>query len=305
MEPFWRYGLRDWRDIGHKAIFTAQCWRTLQAIGWANAEPVLRSLAFGLLDLQNDSERKPLGPYDSNLELAKTIREGWQVGKADPAATRALLGTLREATPEGASAEVAKQLNQGVSPDSLWDAVILCGNEMLLRSPGIIPIHAVTSANALHFICGASGDDTTRKMALLQAAGWMPLYGERIKTAPALPIDALEPIKPESKGEQAVAEIFTAINRDRKQAAEKAVGFVEQGGSSDLIFAMARRLIFHKGRDSHDYKYGAALWEEFTLASDPKWHAPLVAGAMGNFPGAETPDSPLMQRAREAVARLG
>ena len=42
MEPFWRYAVRDQRDIGHKAIFAAQCWRTLQAIGWQHAEPVLR-----------------------------------------------------------------------------------------------------------------------------------------------------------------------------------------------------------------------------------------------------------------------
>ena len=32
MEPFWRYGVLDQRNIGHKAIFAMQCWRTLQAV---------------------------------------------------------------------------------------------------------------------------------------------------------------------------------------------------------------------------------------------------------------------------------
>ena len=43
-ELFYRFGARDFRDIGHKAIFVANSWRTLQFIGWQHAEPVLRSL---------------------------------------------------------------------------------------------------------------------------------------------------------------------------------------------------------------------------------------------------------------------
>ena len=33
-ELFARYGPRDFRSIGHKAIFVANSWRTLQCIGW-------------------------------------------------------------------------------------------------------------------------------------------------------------------------------------------------------------------------------------------------------------------------------
>src|SRR5882724_11377327 len=50
-----RYGARDFREIGHKAIYVANSWRTLQCIGWQHAEPVLRSLAYGLLDRGGDS----------------------------------------------------------------------------------------------------------------------------------------------------------------------------------------------------------------------------------------------------------
>ena len=48
-ELFVRYGARDFRDIGHKAIYVANSWRTLNCIGWQHAEPVLRSLAYALL----------------------------------------------------------------------------------------------------------------------------------------------------------------------------------------------------------------------------------------------------------------
>jgi len=87
-------------------------------------------------------------------------------------------------------------------------------------------------------------------------------------------------------------------------AARKTLGFLKNGGSNEAVFAAARRMIFLKGRDSHDYKYGAAAWEECVLASDPKWRAPLAAAMMFNLPGSKTPDSPLMNQAREAVARV-
>ncbi len=49
-DQFIRYGVRDFRSIGHKAIFVANAWRTLQTIGWRHAEPILRSLAYAMLN---------------------------------------------------------------------------------------------------------------------------------------------------------------------------------------------------------------------------------------------------------------
>ena len=102
MEPIWRYAVRDQWYIGHKAIFAAQSRRTLQAIGWLHAEPVLRALAFGLLNLRDNSPRAALGPYEANLENAKKVRDGWQAGTLDATATRSLLQTIRQASAEGA-----------------------------------------------------------------------------------------------------------------------------------------------------------------------------------------------------------
>ncbi|MGO9463117.1 MAG: hypothetical protein ACLQIB_31745 [Isosphaeraceae bacterium] len=306
MEPLWRVAVRDQRNIGHKAIFAAQSWRTLQSIGWEHAEPVLRSLVFGMLDLQGDSQPRPVGPYEANLENVAKIRSDWQVGREDPAATQALLQVIRQATPEAASAEALKLLNQGIAPGSLWDAVVLSACELLMQNPGIIAVHATTATNALHYTFTASGDDLTRRLALLQAVGWQPMYRGRAKPASSLTIDTLKPgvDGSVSGGDEAVAEIFTAINNDRKQASAKAMTYLARGGSADLIFAMARRMIFHKGRDSHDYKYGGAIWEEFLWSTDSKWRGQMVAASMFNLPGAKTPDSPLMTRARDALATV-
>jgi hypothetical protein len=306
MEPLWRVAVRDQRNIGHKAIFAAQSWRTLQSIGWEHAEPVLRSLVFGLLDLQGDAQARPVGPYEANLENAAKIRGDWQIGREDPAATQALLQVIRQATPETASAEALKLLNQGIAPGSLWDAVVLSACELLMQNPNIIAVHATTATNALHFIFTACGDDRTRRLALLQAVGWQPMYRARSKPPNSTPIDALKPGTDvsDSSGVEAVADIFTTINNDRNQAAAKAMAYLARGGSAESVFDMARRMIFHKGRDSHDYKYGAALSEEFLWSTDSRWRGPLLAASMFNLPGAKTPDSPLMTRARDAMATV-
>ena len=304
MEAFWRFAVRDQRNIGHKPIFAMQCWRTLQAIGWQHAEPVMRSLAYGLLDLQGDRQAAPVGPYEANLARAREVRPDWQAGKADAGASRALLDTMRHASADEASAEAAAMLARGVASDSIWDAVVLASGELMVRKPGIGPIHAVTAANALHFIFNASGDETTRKLALLQAVGWQPLYRVGARTNDGFAIDSAEGEAPASAGAEAVAEIFDALGKDRRKGVGLALGHLARGGSPEVLFDQARRLIFRKGTDSHDYKFGAATWEEFHLAGDPRWRAPLAAAALANAPGTSTPDSPLMKRAREAVAQV-
>jgi hypothetical protein len=304
MESIWRYAVRDQWYIGHKAIFAAQCWRTLQSIGWQHAEPVLRSLVLGLLDVQKDAQHVPVGPYEANLENARKVRDGWQVGTPDAAATRSLLQTIRESSAEGASAEAVALLNRGVAPQSLWDAVVLAACELMIRDSGNVSLHAMTAANALHHIFGASVDDTTRKLALLQAVGWLPLYRGRPKPPASPVIDAMEPAQPNAAGGAALEEIFDSISINRAQAASKVIGYMEKGGSSDLVFAAARRMILRKCRDNHDFKNSVAACEECALASDARWRAPLVAAAMFKFPGARSPDSPLMGRAREAVKTI-
>ena len=72
-EAMFRFGARDLRDIGHKAIFVANSYRTLQCIGWRYAEPVLRSLTYALLNHTgepnpNESDLAPDRPWRDNMK---------------------------------------------------------------------------------------------------------------------------------------------------------------------------------------------------------------------------------------------
>src|SRR3954447_10394762 len=88
-ELFFRYGARDFRSIGHKAIYVANSWRTLQCIGWQHAEPVLRSLAYALLNREGTKINPAKGdevadrPGRRNQERLAQIKEGWLEGKPD------------------------------------------------------------------------------------------------------------------------------------------------------------------------------------------------------------------------------
>src|SRR5437667_10357594 len=119
-ELFCRYGARDFRELGHKAIYVANSWRTLQCIGWHHAEPVLRSLAYALLDRTGDSNPgKSDLPADRpgrrNLELRGTIRDDWSGGKISGGATRELLNTLRHGSAVDTSGKVVELLKNGVA----------------------------------------------------------------------------------------------------------------------------------------------------------------------------------------------
>ena len=59
-----RYAARDLRSIGHKAIYVANAWRTLETIGWQHSEPVLRSLAYALLAREGSDPLKGDAPAD-------------------------------------------------------------------------------------------------------------------------------------------------------------------------------------------------------------------------------------------------
>ncbi len=98
-ELFARYAARDFRDIGHKAIYVAGAFRALGVIGWAHAEPVLRSLSQALLYHSGESpartDQAPDRSGRRKREALGRMRPDWAEGKPDPAAARELLSTFR------------------------------------------------------------------------------------------------------------------------------------------------------------------------------------------------------------------
>jgi len=307
-EIFCRYGARDFRSIGHKAIFVANAWRTLGAIGWQHSEPVLRSLAYALLFHEGENpatrDAPPDRPWRRNQELAGRIPAGWQGGKPDAQATREMLDTLREGSDEEASRKAVYLLERGIAPRSLWDALLEGAGELLLRQPGIVALHAVTTTNALHHAYHGSAVDATRRLLLLQNAAFLPLFREAMKGRGAMQnrrLSDLEPLEPEAKGPQAVAEIFAEVGRDRERASRMALSYLRSEPDPRGLVDAARRLVFLKGNDSHDYKFSSAVLEDyFHLSSE--FRDRYLAASLFILPGSAEPDNELVKRTRAALS---
>jgi hypothetical protein len=305
-ELFCRYGARDFRDIGHKAIYVANSWRTLQAIGWQHCEPVLRSLAYGLLDRRGDanpakSDLPADRPWRRNVGLVKKVRAGWLHGKPDRDVTREMLNLLRTANADEACDKVVELLNREIAPQSIWDALFDAAGEMLMRRPGIVSLHAVTSTNALHFAFQQSASDETRRLLLLQNAAFIPLFRGDLDAAKELRIDEFAAAETKKDAAPSLPEIFDEISRDRLKAARKVLAYLSANQSPEEFIQAARRVLFLKGRDSHDYKFSSAVLEDYTHIS-PAWRDRFLAASVFNLRGSGGPDNSTVQRTRAALS---
>jgi hypothetical protein len=307
-EQLWKYGARDFRDIGHKAIYVANAWRTLQTIGWRHREPILRSIAFALLDRGRDdgnpSQRDlvPDRPGRANLPRANRFARSLITGRVDRAASLALLQTLRTASADAASREVEGLLDRGTHPNSIWDGLFMHAGELLMRQPGIVGLHTLTTTNALHFGYFTTAEPTTRAFLLLQAAAFLTMFRDALPSRGQVGTGRLDQLeRADVRGEDAITEILTDVSQNRTLAARKTLALVsDRPEQARALMHQARRLVFAKGTDSHDYKFSSAVLEDY-LTVAPQLRPYFLAASMFYLKGSRDRDNGLITRARAAL----
>ena len=305
---FARYAARDYRAIGHKAIYLANAWRTLQVIGWEHAEPVLRSLAFAMLEHTGEpnpatSDLAPDRPWRDNARLLDRIPPHWLDGKNDDAVPLRLFETFRDGSPAAAAEMTADALASGVGPQSVWDGVFVGGGELLMRQPGIVALHGLTTANAMHYLWRNVNDDRLRGRLLLQACSFNAMFRQAAQGRGRLAdrtIDVLQRAAGTDGAAPAVDEILADISADRLRAAQKVCTYLAAGGSAGELVDATRRMIFLKGRDSHDYKFSSAVLEDYAHVS-PAWRDRFLALSVYNLKGSGDRNNALVERARAAL----
>src|SRR5262249_59277416 len=107
-----------------------------------------------------------------------------------------------------------------------------------MRQPGIVGLHCVTTVNALHYAYQATGNDETRRLMLLQAAAFLPMFREAMirrggKLAD-LRVDRLEKGEgaKDTTKEDAIKGVFPQVSRGRLSAAEETVTGVGLSGTA-------------------------------------------------------------------------
>ncbi|MBN83540.1 MAG: hypothetical protein CMJ70_25695 [Planctomycetaceae bacterium] len=310
----WEYGARDYRNIGHKAIFVTNTWRTLQTIGWHHAEPALRSLVLGLLDYGQEEKVNGFAfedqTYRSNLRLANTLSSQMltdRTGHAtDPGPTKSLLALLRDSDN---AADVCQHLTdelqtQRCTPQQAWDAIHLAAGELMMRQPGIFGIHTVTSSSALRYAYDTARERRIQGLLLLQAAGWMCQFRQFMADQKAglndTVIDQLKPAEIDPAGPDSCQQIFAQIGQDPPLAATQAMRYATRNPLASDFKRLGRNLIFRKATDAHDYKYAVSIFEDYHRVS-PGWRPQMLATATYHLRGSTVPDSPLMNRARKVI----
>ena len=124
--------------------------------------------------------------------------------------------------------------------------------------------------------------------------------GQEFSPVPRALGDRLEPIATSEGDTGAVEEIFAEASRDRTAAARKALGYLQSGRDPRALIDAARRLVFLKGDDAHDYKFSSAVLEDYFNAS-PAWRERYLASSLLLLPGSADRDNDLVKRTRAAL----
>jgi hypothetical protein len=309
----WPLGARDYRNIGHKAIYVANAARTLETIGWQHAEPVFRSIALSLADFGKDRQVNGYGfedqCYRGNLrrvaEAFPRLNSNWDAQRSDAAQTRSIVEAMRTGTPEEVCAGVVERMTKGATAGTVWDAVHLGAAELRMRAnPGMAigAIHAVTSANALHYSCLAASDPKNRLLILLQAAGWMTqfrTFGETrpdsLRSRSILSLEAGESATPE--------EILAGLSTNSDAAASQVFRLAGDPAARAAFLSAAVSSTAARADEVHYYKYLAALIEDVALVS-PGWQPHLLAASVYYLKGAKDPVSAPVRQAQEILRTL-
>ncbi len=309
-ELLFRYGAGDLRDIGHKAIYAANSFRTLNCIGWQYAEPVLRSLAYALLchsgePNPSEADLAPDRPWRESTRIAQAFPSGWSAGRVDAGASEALRGALSSDGYKQVQQLAIEQLSQGVAVQSIWDAIFLGASELLVQQPGIISLHALTSSNALHFAFQTVASDDSRRRILLQNLAFLCHFRDRLPKINDQHTEKLQALVTPmnlAADHSGAEHVFAELHSQPTEGARKAYSYLLCGGSPAALMDEARRMVFLKGTDSHDYKFSSAVLEDFYHVS-PALRNQYLAAATYMLHGADEPDNSLVHRIRTAFSR--
>jgi hypothetical protein len=309
-ELLFRFGARDYRSIGHKAIDVTNTHRVLDVVGWKYAEPALRSLVYALLMHEDGNpatrEAEADAPWRRNQALAEQFPDAWRDGEPNDDATQELLAVLRSGTRQETADKVVALLAENVAPQSLWDGLILGAGELLVRQPGIIALHAVTTTRALNYAYRHAREDRTRRLLLLQNASFLPMFRQTMHGRGGVldfEIDELQgsadpgPAGASENGRPSVEAIFGTLGENPMAAARMTAAYFNGSGPSRPWLDRARRLVVLKGTGPHDYKFGTAALELHDHVS-PRWRPQFMGSSVFKMQSSRRPDNRLIERIR-------
>jgi hypothetical protein len=144
-------------------------------------------------------------------------------------------------------------------------------------------------------------------LLLLQAVGWMGQFNALAASEKELAdwkITEMAPGDLPADTDKAVAQTLADLGTRPDAAAGKVFRLARDPAAANTFMTAVRRLTFAKADEPHYYKYPVALFEDQRLVS-PAWQPYILPATVYFVKDSSAPDSPVMQRARDAVRSLG
>ena len=299
-----RYGARDFRAIGHKAITVANCHRLLGVVAAEHTESMLRSLVLALLNHEGEpnpanNDLAPDRAWRRNLLLAnQTTANKKPGGEGGRVSVAEILEVLRDGSDEDAGRAMLEGIEQGVPEQRLWTAIFLTAGDLMLKQSGIISVHANTSVNALHYAYRHVGHPGTRRLILLQAAAFLPLFRDLLGVERReLRIDTVDALDQGQDSGSALEDIFATVSVDRVDAARKTLGYLGAGGAELPFMNLARQYVVDRNTGYHDYKFAEAAFENAAAMESP-WRQRYLASSVLYLNGSADKPNETVARAR-------
>jgi hypothetical protein len=297
------YGARDLRAIGHKAITVSNAHYLIELLGSAQAEPILRSTVAALQNHDADpnpatQDLRPDQSWRHNLKWLPEIPENWKQGRNDAGARAELHAALYRVSEQESGAVVIELLRQGISPDTIWQVLFDTAAELLMHQPGIVPLHAQTTANALYYAYRVCSDQRTQQLTLLQCAAFIALFRKLVGAKQPDPsLEALQPLALEGSVVDAIGEVFADVAAGRRlQAARKSLGYLQSGGDAEALIAKARHHLVYNADEVHDYKFSEAVFDSYAHLSNSAWQCRFLSAGMAYFKAPAERPGPLVEQ---------
>jgi hypothetical protein len=302
------YGARDLRDIGHKAIAVANAHSLALRLGKPQSEALLRSTVAALQNSDQDPNPadhalEPDRPWRLNQARLREIPVAWKQGRHDAGARAELRSALYRVSPDEAGGVIVSMLRAGISPDALWQVLFNTPAEFVMAQPGILTVHAQTTANALHYAYRSCGDPQTQQLMLLQCAALIAMFRRfTAVSASDFALEALQPLPLHASSDEAIDEIYADVSAGhRLRAAGKSVGYLEGGGDPESLIARIRHQVVYYADEPHDYKFPEAVFDSYAQFPDAAWRRRFLSAGMAYYKAPAQHPRPLIQGTLEML----
>jgi hypothetical protein len=302
------YGARDLRAIGHKAIAVSNAHCLIELLGSAQAGPILRSTVAALQNSDRDPnpasrDLPPDQPWRRNLQRLREIPQNWKQGRNDPGARAELRAALYRVSEDESGTVVIALLQQGISPEAIWQVLFDTAAELLMHQPGIVPLHAQTTANALYYAYRVCADERTQQLTLLQCAAFIAMFCKLVSaTQPDISLEALQPLPLDSTAVDAIDEIFADVSAGRRlQAARKSLSYLQTGGDAEALIAKARHHLVYNADEPHHYKFSEAVFDSYAHLANSDWRCRFLSAGMAYFKAPARRPGPVVEQMLERL----